>query len=435
MQADNVNAHIINLPSFMQPSAESYVGSYLEEMEPIFADRVDSIAKRILITLGALIVSIVDVIVWTFMTITVYPAYRIGKDHFINLIALVAMPILSFSLLFGYVPQVSQTRDSVLSLCSGNEINIERYPDNTASANYVLRKANTKRKKMLGIHTAAIYGKKHIANALLKSMKADPFLAQWVNSRKTPLHTAISGIVYNTFDDRTVVDTILSYNINPNNIYNGITPLTLASGSGLDIEVDKLLKKNADPNMKDDLYRTAIIAALFGIKFYGTTHDLPDAKDTVPESTIITAQDRKNKRSAEASTRVIQLLINAEVVCNDEHLNELDGFITAAKEKDEKAIKTWLDAEDAVQNLENRNPFRIFLKREERWLQKGLEAQWANFSNNPLIVIPKNIGLLTPIVKKEKDGVIERRAIVIDATGYLNHVRPMSRIISEYCYS
>lgn len=432
------NMPTLNLPTILRPSLGSVVGFGLEDYRLPFweAQRVSciySIGTRICCALGCILRSAFDLLFWVGMTITIYPAYLLGKDHFINLISHLVMPILSLSLLFGYLPaKPTFERESVYSLfrCRNRDLlrhTMAKVPVEVAER-HLLRNSLTDPEKAAAISTAALWGNKEVVNLLLSRGNVDPNIIDFSASARTPLYSAVAGIVFRTSKDPSTVDTILSYHPSPNIPSRGITPLMLASGSGFNQEVDKLMKAGANPHVRGLDGVTALTTAILGVRMLAEI----SGHIIVVGTTANQEEQSTTKRSYVQVVAIIHRLIEAEVFCSEKHLDELCGFDTAVNEGN-IALRSWLNAEDGTP-LNQRNLFRFFLKntliRDIRIFQGGAFG----WSLEKINLFLNNIRLLTPIVREAKEKVVERRTSAVDACEFFR-ARPIARIISEYCYS
>lgn len=425
-----------NLPEVLKPSEESLLGSQLSNLEAVYLFRaqqndscIKTVAIRVLLTLAAIFVSALDLVCWTMMTITIYPICKVGVlAHLTNLISHIAMPIFCLSLLFRCLPTATDRRKSFISLCKPGHTVTWLVVQHQPNVKELLRRVDTPQKKSEALMCAAGYGKKEIVEALLKEGNADPNCYGDRLIQRTPLFAAISGMLHGFYQDRNTVDVLLAHRANPNIPVHGLTPLIVGAGAGFDIEVTKLMQHRANPHVKGQKHLTAIAAAILGVVRFGVNGDYYSVKLTLSEKEMKEKNgnlDLKD-RSIFAVKSIISQLIEKEVECTPRQLDDLTGLVSATNSKEpQEKIGNWLDAEDDIPEKQ-RSPFRKFLNLNRTRLDN--EPIW--FSR-----ISANIVLLRPIVDEAKKGVIERRTTVIDETGFLQGIRPMAWIISEYCYA
>lgn len=108
-------------PSFLQPSAFSKTGEWLESMESFEKEKdrdcycderccriIFQIFQRCLACLGTVVNGLWDILIWSRVTVTPGGIDRVGrKNHICNLISALASPIFAIFVLFGYYPKPS----------------------------------------------------------------------------------------------------------------------------------------------------------------------------------------------------------------------------------------------------------------------------------------------------------------------------------------
>lgn len=105
-------------PPIFRPSFSSSVGMLIGGNEVIGVPhpamtRIQAVGHRALCALVILLAPVLDLIIWSGITLSVYLVFRVGfRNHLTNLISIIASPILCIPILFGYYPQFSYTRSA-----------------------------------------------------------------------------------------------------------------------------------------------------------------------------------------------------------------------------------------------------------------------------------------------------------------------------------
>lgn len=100
------------------PSRASFTGIlfsvfYKQKNVPPLDDKhclIEKIVKRVFITLVLTFTTLLDAACLAGMLVLVYPAYRMGMEYIINVIAVIAFPIFALKILFGGNPRVDVYR-------------------------------------------------------------------------------------------------------------------------------------------------------------------------------------------------------------------------------------------------------------------------------------------------------------------------------------
>lgn len=106
--------------SAIMPSYDAITGRLFSQLHGVSCLRqqprsndccpIKDIAVRVFLALALALTTALDALCWVGMTITVYPAYRVGVDHFKNFIAIVGYPCFAVKILIGRDPNIHYNR-------------------------------------------------------------------------------------------------------------------------------------------------------------------------------------------------------------------------------------------------------------------------------------------------------------------------------------
>lgn len=420
------------LPTILRPSIDSCAGSVSNffdgecQLSRARYNCIVSIALRIVTLLAVTLFTIADIALWTAMTITVYPVCYLGRNHFINLISIVAAPILTLGLLFGFSLPVDLDRRFFSAFSC-----FKKHPWNE---NYItvvrrrIREGNLGQEERERALTDAINNLDSITrerDLIEENIKL--LLETRINPNAQPGGWSVLGSACGVVHNSRVVKMLLDKHADPNfggeDLYAGY-PLERAVENLSFRSVKLLLQRGALPNAHKRIH--PIVRAILG----GRSFYLGWEKIGIGE------------RNSLASTRaVIKLLIQTEEIiippqCIEkiEKLsNVLHQNINSEESVAREAIHEWVESvkHDA-------EPILILFRKQ---IQSGyLENDFTNpafqvhFRRSRENLL-NNIKVTIPIVIQAKKQIIEKYIRMIRESNFLSEQRDLPRLIAEYCYS
>lgn len=424
----------IKIPYFLEPTIESFGGIGILTLQSDFNINpvrrpnesfrnytIKLIFKRAIAVLSLLICNALDLAMWAVMTVTIIPAYSLGRQHWINLISFLALPILSFGIMGGYTPRINYAKKSHSTICSclegvdklnlskdGGKGDVERFIDINPSKEEFQRE----------LVKAASVGHYKAVEMLLK---------QKLDLKISRIGTIALSYAIRNCQSR-VVELLLTHQIEPDQ--DSLSHATLSLSP---ISVIHLLNHGANPNFENPHKShlvTLMMAGLLIDETYWSYH--------------------VQKGDA------IRALIMAEAECLTEHLEEVEKeLLPALTESNAKqyaignahAINAWIiGTSGAAQPLCHPNPFRSYLQQSDLQLDEGIFTNPPNsiFAYDPLYiqqnrkVFAQKFPSFKAVIIQAKHEVAERRyqaLIDLDYFPTTIQVKELARLISEYVYS
>lgn len=413
-----INNYSLNLPRWLAPATESCVGLSMQA----FSDKISrplsitTIAWRILAALTVTLSSIADLVIWAAMTITVYSALVNDLAHIVNLIATLAIPILSIGILFGYsIPSdfFRYTWSAFRCYSYNYELRGDD-PEAERAARKLLKSHCPQEILNSELRTTAMYRRENVARILLEG-RADP------NAKNHLGETAVS-LAAAEKNNSEVLKLLIAHQGNPSDgLEEAVSDLCLSN-------VKVLLKHGGETS-------SGLPLAVLGIRNW--RHRRPATRIGVEsdEDRIYRLEHNSHPRfrSLALTKAIIRQLINARMPCRPDHLTELNAFVNAVEEENgygyEEAIFKWI-------NEEQQNPFRVVLKNwiAEIYLPDPFQhptTQNRVRENRKIMV--ENIKLMVPFVIKARGEFTEK---CCKAIAEANHCLPidLARLIAQYVY-
>lgn len=388
--------------------------------ETPIAERIGFLAFKILSAIVLMGCAVVDLALWTCMTITVIPVVRVGGlSHLANLVATLAVPILALRIPFGWNLVLHQSRPFMCPID----------PKTTKTFYSSLERVGNITSDRL--------------KALVEERKVDVD-TPLDSGGNTPLTQVLLKAHNQTIDEVTKKALLLlKAGANPNPKTGLNSPLKLAVAQGLPRVVEELLKRNADPLRLDqdgDSLFTQIVTSksfpwsevygvfVYALRFYPAGQDIA----------------RNYKRFEDDNVDIAMQLIHAEVPLDDAGLNELDALRIAIKDNNVDDINAIIARDNARYRKIRPNDFVPEGQTLQNPYIRDLKEK-LNHPNDARIFLSNFLERFNWIIanreklQKIKADIVKNRTEAVfhalESCSEHGMPKPLVELISHYCYS
>lgn len=414
-----------SLKEWVHPSLNSISGSFISCIDsysffnskindsetPSIGERILRVVVRSFAALITILCTALDLMIWTALTVTIYPAYKIGaRNHLANLTSTLACTVLALGMIGGYVPELDMKRPFY------KEYGLTSVPPNSYNclANEIVE-ASLERIRMLITQRGADPNSKNdgTCTPLTALLRADPSTDPNEMNRK--------------------VELLLEFNADPNLGDNFSKPLVIAAARLNTAVVQTLLKHHVNPssnnNAENPLTQGSILTSVF-TDYFGPLGFHLHMQDVRPLFKLVD--------ESAARLNIAEQLIRAGADLGNSDLDDLDTLYKAAvtTEKEDKERK----GKNEKQSLVIWNAIKQFYKSKPTTLipQGSLaDAFIRRYRNNGTYKHFDWLIANKEQLKKVHNEVVDARAKVIHEALKPCSVdgmpKELATIISEYC--
>lgn len=424
-----------NIEQIWQPSTQSLSGQLLEAITHTdlsgdsLCQRSAHVAFRCFAALALLLTMAIDLISWSMLTLSIVIPCRIGlKNHLLNLVSTLALPILAFTLPFGK-PSVSSTRPFYKE--------IPPPPDANQTCSCLFRECSPEY-LIRELWNSAEYFRSGTIDHLISKHNVSPNAIDPNSAYNTPAifgalsYGRLSGQTPNYELVTKTVEMLLKHgaSANPPTICGMTTTMVAASHLHKTV-LTTFLERGVDPNIQDKVWNgNALYHTLWGTHWSGI--ERPDETSGVfcnaSKQPAWGSDEDKGMPMDPKRMEVAQQLIQAETHLYDHHLTELGELYNALEQ----------NRYDLIAGLIKRypdNPFYRLAVKPGYILSEGVMKEERRTT---LLRHMKRILDVAETLKKQKREIVDARTKLTQealATCSGNGIpKELAIMISEYCY-